>query len=127
LEPVFLSVSERCRSSISAAPRAVALQGALEMPSNAMGASLGTSTVTEQLVSAASCASRPAAPRSPNSHRRFCTLLHIDGIDRYVARFRIHVASPHRTLRIQRVGDALDAVIGQAESLSTGRHFNSVL
>src|ERR1019366_2058920 len=97
------------------------------MPSNATGASLGTSTVTEQLGSAPSCASRPAAPRSPNSHRRFCALLNIDGIDRYVARFGIYVSSPHGTLRIQRVRDALDAVIGQAEGLSTGLYFNSVL
>src|ERR1035441_9893736 len=127
LAPVFLSVSERCRSSISAAPRAVALQGALEMPSSATGASLGTSTMTEQLGSAASCARRQAAPRSPNSQRRYCTLLNIDGIDRHVARFGIYVPSPHGTLCIERVGDALDAVIGQAEGLATGRHFNSVL
>src|SRR5690242_19473168 len=92
-------VAERWRSSTMAAPRAVARDSAVEKPRSATGESLGSVKLTELPGRATSCAGTTAAPRMASASARNGTLLRINVIDRDVAGLRIHVTSPHISLR----------------------------
>src|SRR5271157_3350481 len=120
-------VSDMCRSSTRAAPRAVARDSPVATLSTATGESLAKLMLMElRGSSGTSCASKVAAPRNPNSASRIRVSIRINVIDRYVARFGIHVASPHGALRAHRVLHVLGAGVQQAERLAALSHLNSI-
>src|SRR5271157_1563824 len=120
-------VSDMCKSSTRAAPRAVARDSPVAMLSTATGESLAKSIPMElRGSSGTSCASKAAAPRIPQIANRTRVSIRINVIDRHVARFGIHVASPHGALRAHRVLHVLGAGLQQAERLAPLPHLNSV-
>src|SRR5271157_5279746 len=111
-------VSDMCRSSTRAAPRAVARDSPVATLSTATGESLAKLMLMELRGSSGiSCASKPAAPRKPHTASRIWVSIRINVIDRYVAGLGIHVASPHRALRAHRVQHVLRAGVQQAKRL----------
>src|SRR5690242_8806105 len=118
--PPFRSVSDMCRSSTMAAPRMVARDWSEAIESRATGESLGRSTETEPEGSGASCACN-AAPASTKTAASLRPLLCIYVIDRYVAGFRIHVASPDRARGVGRIRHVLRCV-HQPQRLSSAAH-----
>src|ERR1035438_4894543 len=87
---LFTSVADMCRSSTSAAPRAVARESATEEDFSNSGELSGRLILPAPGGIAASCAPRPAAPRNTIAANVF-VLLHIYFRHRYLARFRVRV------------------------------------
>src|ERR1700682_3872342 len=113
------SVRDMCRSSTRAAPRGVARDSPIDADSSVTGESGGTLNLTALCESSGtSWAASPAALHKARMASRCRDLFHINVIDRYVAGFRIHVASPHGTLRAHRVSHILGARMHQLQSLS---------
>src|SRR5271157_5723488 len=120
-------VSDMCKSSTRAAPRAVARDSPVETLSTATGESLAKPIPMElRGSSGTSCASKVAAPRIPHIASRARVSIRINVIDRYVARFGIHVASPHGALCAHRVLHVLGAGVQQAQRLAALSHLNSI-
>src|SRR5579871_69837 len=93
------SVSDMCRSSTSAAPRGIARDSPMLVETSVTGESAGTLILISPCEFSVPWARKPAAPTRQMSANRQWDLLHIHIIDRHVAGFRIHVASPHGALR----------------------------
>src|SRR5438132_13716191 len=118
---IFRSVSDMCRSSTSAAPRAEVRDSSADME-NATGELSPSLIWTAPEGSRPSCATRaPAHSRS----RPGLKLFHIDSVDRYVARVGIHVASPHGALRSHHQEHALRAGALQPERMRPVSRFDS--
>src|ERR1035437_9075241 len=106
-----------CRSSASAAPRAVARESAIANDLSESGELSGRLMLTAPGGIAASCAVKLAAPRNTIAAVSVFTLLHIYFRHRYIARFRVRVTSSQGSLRAYRVGHAERAGVHQPEGL----------
>src|ERR1035437_3798884 len=115
--PLLTSVADMCRSSASAAPRAVARESAMVKDFSASGELSGRLMLTAPGGIAASCASRLAAPRNAIAAVIAFTLFHIHFRHRDIARFRVGVTSSQGSLRAYRVGHAARAGVHQSECL----------
>src|ERR1035438_7500232 len=100
--PLLRSVADMCRSSASADPRAVARESAMVNDFSASGELSGMLMLTAPAGIGASCARKPAAPSNTIAAISVFTLLHIYFRHRYIARFRVGVASPQGSLRAYR-------------------------
>src|SRR5436190_2821036 len=105
----FFSVSDMWRSRTMAAPRMLARDWSEDIESRVTGELVGRLKLIESLESGASCA-HAEAQRRPMAANRRCPLFRIYAVDRDVAGFRIHVESPHGTLRILGVSDVAAGV-----------------
>src|SRR5260370_25266211 len=120
------SVADMCRSSASAAPRAVARESAIEDDFSSSGELSGRLKLTAPGGIAISCACTPAVPRNTIAAVSVFTLFHIYFRHRYIARFRIRVTRSQRPLLAYRVGHAACAGVHQTESLVSGTPLNSI-
>src|SRR6266566_5012572 len=128
-------VRDICRSSSSAAPRAVVCESDVDEEMSVSGELTGRLMLTDPGESGASCASRLAALRkiitSVFASRffglRFFKLLHIYVVDRYVTRLGIHVTSPHGAIRTHRIGYGFRSGIHQTKGLAARPDLNPIL
>src|SRR5205085_4753331 len=114
----------------SAAPRAVVCESDVDEEMSASGELAGRLMLTDPGESGASCASRWAALRQTNtagSVLRFFELLHINVVDRYIARGGIQVTSPQGAIRTHRIGYGFRSGIHQSKRLAAGTDLNSIL
>src|SRR5471030_659056 len=132
-------VRDMWRSSIRAAPRAVVCESDMVTDFNSSGELAGRLKLTDPGESGASCAARPGARRlatlrKTNTAVSFLagifascfSLLHIYVIYRHVARFGIHVASPHGTIGAGRICHVFGANIHQSKGLAARPDLNSI-
>src|SRR5664280_1240671 len=102
-----------CRSSASAAPRAVARESAIVNDFSSSGELSGRLILTAPGGIATSCAARLAAPRNTIAAVSIFALFHIYFRHRYIARLRVGVTSSQGSLRAHRVGHTTRAGVHQ--------------
>src|ERR1035437_404691 len=112
------NVSDMCRSSTTAAPRAVARDSPVVQPICVTGESLGKLTLNESRESGRSCADSAAAATTDAATRRIGNLLAIDLNHRHDARVRVGITSAHGPFRARRHLHILRPVIHQLHVLA---------